>query len=214
MTEPTPLNFTVTGYPGDPGKSAYQLWLDMGNSGEVSDFLLSLIGAPGDPGKSAYQIWLELGNTGSPQDFINSLKGAPGTPGTGGTGGGGYQSICLFGHPGGQNMTNIQAAEVDFLGTYMPLDLTGKTQARLSAHLVANGGTAEFRLKYTLDRGTNWAYLDGATGPAVNMVSGLNVSAWANIATAAKADVQVKLVTINGDGVLDPNVRRVTLETR
>lgn len=214
MADPTTLNFTVTGEAGDPGKSAYQLWLDTGNSGEVSDFLLSLKGTNGDPGKSAYQIWLELGNTGSPQDFINSLKGPKGDAGTGGTGGGGYQYISLFGAPAGQNLTNIQAAEVDFLGTYMPLDLTGKTQARLSAHLVVNGGSAEFRVKYTLDRGATWQYLDGATGPAVNMVSGLNVSAWVNLVAAAKTDVQIKLITINGDGVLDPNVRRIGLEVR
>lgn len=35
---------------GDPGESAYRLWLDQGNTGTVADFLLSLKGPKGDPG--------------------------------------------------------------------------------------------------------------------------------------------------------------------
>lgn len=171
----------------------------------------SVSGQPGPPGSPGVQGIQGIQGIQGPQGEKGD-KGDPGTPGTGG--GGGYQYISLFGAPAGQNLTNIQAAEVDFLGTYMPLDLTGKTQARLSAHLVANGGTAEFRVRYTLDKGATWGYLDGATGPSVNMVSGLNVSAWVNIVAAAKADVQIKLVTVNGDGVLDPNVRRIGLEVR
>lgn len=77
---------------GLPGKSAYQEWIDAGNSGSVSEFLESLKGARGPkgddgndgaagpkgsdgaPGKSAYQEWLDLGNQGTEQDFINYLK--------------------------------------------------------------------------------------------------------------------------------------------
>lgn len=41
---------------GTPGKSAYQLWLDNGNEGDIEDFLASLKGNKGDKG--------DTGNTG------------------------------------------------------------------------------------------------------------------------------------------------------
>lgn len=39
-----------TGATGSDGKSAYQVWLDSGNTGTVSDYLVSLKGAKGDTG--------------------------------------------------------------------------------------------------------------------------------------------------------------------
>ena len=69
---------------GTPGKSAYEIWLEQGNTGTEQEFLDSLKGTPGTPGtpgtagKSAYQAWLDAGNTGSEQEFLNSLKGTPG----------------------------------------------------------------------------------------------------------------------------------------
>jgi len=63
---------------GSMGKSAYEIWLDAGNTGTVEDFLNSLIGPQGDAGASAYEIWLGLGNVGTQQDFITSLVGAEG----------------------------------------------------------------------------------------------------------------------------------------
>ncbi|RSC93302.1 hypothetical protein EI424_08715, partial [Tenacibaculum singaporense] len=56
---------------GADGKSAYQVWLDAGNSGTEADFITSLKGdtgatgangADGADGKSAYQTWLDAGN--------------------------------------------------------------------------------------------------------------------------------------------------------
>ena len=94
------------GKDGADGKSAYQSWLDLGNTGTEQDFINSLKGAngkdgtdgangqpgeKGDPGqdgengKSAYDIWIELGNTGTEEDFLNSLKGEPGEKGADGT---------------------------------------------------------------------------------------------------------------------------------
>lgn len=68
-----------TGTPGAPGKSAYELWLDEGNTGTIEDFLTDL-----GSGASAYQTWLDQGNTGTQQDFLDSLKGAPGSAGAAG----------------------------------------------------------------------------------------------------------------------------------
>lgn len=68
----------VPGVKGDDGLSAYQIWLNQGNTGTIQDYLNSLKGAKGDNGISAYQVWLNQGNTGTEQDYINSLKGDDG----------------------------------------------------------------------------------------------------------------------------------------
>ena len=72
------------------GNSAYQAWLDAGNTGTVADFLASLKGVKGDAGTngvdgdSAYQAWLDAGNTGTATDFLASIKGDAGTNGVDG----------------------------------------------------------------------------------------------------------------------------------
>jgi len=60
----------IHGENGVDGLSTYQLWLQAGNVGSISDFLNS---QRGTDGLSAYQVWLSLGNSGTEQDFINSL---------------------------------------------------------------------------------------------------------------------------------------------
>lgn len=65
---------------GTPGKSAYELWLDEGNTGTIEDFLADI-----GSGASAYQTWLDEGNTGTQADFLNSLKGATGSAGPAGS---------------------------------------------------------------------------------------------------------------------------------
>jgi len=72
------------GSPGADGESAYQIWLDLGNTGTEADFIASLTGPEGE---SAYQVWLDLGNTGTEADFIASLRGPAGTDGTNGVDG-------------------------------------------------------------------------------------------------------------------------------
>lgn len=59
---------------GLPGLSAYQVWLNNGNTGNEQAFLDSLKGIQGDAGDSAYQTWLDQGNTGSQQDFLDDLR--------------------------------------------------------------------------------------------------------------------------------------------
>lgn len=71
----------IAGADGEDGDSAYEVWINAGNTGTVNDYLNSLIGEKGDDGadgadgKSAYEVWLDEGNTGSEQDFLDSLKG-------------------------------------------------------------------------------------------------------------------------------------------
>ena len=90
---------------GENGKSAYEIWLDNGNTGTEEDFLNWLKGEKGADGKdgingvdgkdgtngidgkdgkdgkdgangkSAYEIWLDSGYTGTEEDFLNWIKG-------------------------------------------------------------------------------------------------------------------------------------------
>ena len=109
----------VDGQDGVDGKSAYQIWLDNGNTGTEADFLTWLKGKDGAngtdgkdgvngadgkdgangqdgvDGKSAYQIWLDNGNTGTETDFLNWLKGKDGTNGVDGKDGNGVKSAAI-----------------------------------------------------------------------------------------------------------------------
>ncbi len=75
------------GDPGEEGMSAYEVWLDLGNTGTEQDFIDSLKGPEGDPGDpgtdgdSAYDVWIEAGNTGTEQEFLDSLKATDGNDG-------------------------------------------------------------------------------------------------------------------------------------
>ena len=55
------------------GKSAYEIWLDEGNTGTEADFLESLKGGKGDVGKSAYQYAQDGGYTGTEAEFAAKL---------------------------------------------------------------------------------------------------------------------------------------------
>ena len=75
---------------GEQGPSAYEIWLNAGNTGTEEDFLNWLKGQKGDKGDkgdqgiqgeqgfSTYEIWLNAGNTGTEEDFLNWLKGDKG----------------------------------------------------------------------------------------------------------------------------------------
>jgi hypothetical protein len=76
------------GQDGEDGMTAYEIWLDLGNTGTEEDFIESLVGPAGvdgldgEDGMSAYEIWLGLGNTGTEDDFIASLEGPAGQDGS------------------------------------------------------------------------------------------------------------------------------------
>lgn len=63
------------GVPGPAGKSAYQSWIEAGNSGSEAEFLTALKGKDGTNGQSAYQIWVAQGGVGNEAAFIKSLEG-------------------------------------------------------------------------------------------------------------------------------------------
>lgn len=104
----------LNGTNGIDGLSAYQIWLNNGNTGTEAQFLASLQGAQGpqgvagingingaqgpqgiqgpagqngQDGLSAYQIWLNSGNTGTEAQFLVSLQGPQGPAGANGANG-------------------------------------------------------------------------------------------------------------------------------
>lgn len=83
-------------------------------------------------------------------------------------------------------------------------NLTNTSTIRLTAQvLVAGAATSALRLQYTTDTmgATGWDYLDSVSGPSVSIAAtGVTVSASVSVASAAKADVLLRLVGINGDG--------------
>ena len=145
------------GDPGDPGAdgdSAYQVWLDEGNTGTEQDFLDALKGAdgtPGDPGAdgdSAYQVWLDAGNAGTEQEFLDSLKGADGSPGEGTEGKSAYDIWIELGNTG---------SEQDFIDSLVgPQGEPGQDGGRTSGNGLANAiNTSETSLNLY---GNSFAY--------------------------------------------------------
>ena len=111
--------------PGEPsmdGKSAYQIWLEYGNTGSIGDFLNSLVGQPGDAGDSAYQTWLNLGYTGNENDFIISLMGTNGKSA--------YELWLAAGHSGTVNdfLNSLIGTSAEHSATAAPL-IAGDTAA-------------------------------------------------------------------------------------
>jgi hypothetical protein len=117
----------TNGVDGQDGRSAYEIWLDLGNFGTEADFINSLTGPQGIQGqkgndgadgingldgKSAYQIWLDLGNIGTEQDFLSSITGPQGVDGTNGIdgldGASAYETWLSLGNVG---------SEQDFIGS-------------------------------------------------------------------------------------------------
>ena len=138
------------GAAGADGKSAYQVWLDQGNTGTEQDFLNSLQGAPGATGptgptgaagadgESAYEIWLDQGNTGTEQDFLDSLQGATGPQGPQGiqgeTGATGPQGIQGETGPAGPKGETGDTGPAGPAGTVPPgLNLTAGNNINITA---------------------------------------------------------------------------------
>lgn len=96
-------------------------------------------------------------------------------------------------------------------------DLTNATQARIVVRMGATGGVAgaELRCQYSTDEST-WNYLDGATGPsvAINVTNAVAAGAWVALAAGAKADVFLRVIGINGDGVVSPQFGNFSMQVK
>ncbi len=155
------------GSAGADGKSAYQSWLDAGNTGTEGDFLSAIQGetgpmgpagppgADGPDGKSAYQSWLDAGNTGSETDFINSLESGSDGDAWGVTGEDMSSNIYRAGNVG---IGTIAAPD------FYKLEVNGKTkiESALIGDLVAanyasfgNASVPNLSSDYALSQGSN-----------------------------------------------------------
>jgi hypothetical protein len=118
--------------------------------------------------------------------------------------------------------TDMPAALTEFQGftrNRLAVDLSIYTDARVMVNIgsTAGGASAEIRVQYSLDSGSNWFYLDSVAGPTVSIsgtANALKVGAWASIVVAARADVWLRVVGVGGDGVIDPTFNIVQLEVQ
>lgn len=118
----------------------------------------------------------------------------------------------------GATWTAQPAALTELLGVTTArrkFDLRRYTQARVVAYVdTAGAAGAKLRAQYSTDESA-WAYLDGATGPSVAVdATGVEVSAWVDLEAAARADVFLRLVGIDGDGAADPVFGTLALQFR
>lgn len=119
-----------------------------------------------------------------------------------------------------QAWTSMPAALTEFNSNTqgrIKADLSNATQARLVVHMMSTQGVggSELRIQYSTDESV-WNYLDGATGPAVSIStpSVTAVSAWGTIVAAARADVFLRVIGINGDGAASPTFGNIVIQTR
>lgn len=73
QTETVLLPKGTQGEAGVAGKSAYEIWLEAGNTGTEEDFLISLVGEKGADGKSAYQYAQDGGYIGTETEFTTNI---------------------------------------------------------------------------------------------------------------------------------------------
>lgn len=88
-------------------------------------------------------------------------------------------------------------------------------QARLMVNVTAAGAThAKTRVQYSI-QGLVWHYLDGLALPSVGInTTGIKVSTWIDLADGAKADVYLRLVGIDGDGIANPAFGLIAVQVR
>jgi len=113
--------------------------------------------------------------------------------------------------------TNMPAALTELLNSTRwrrQMDLTNYAQGRLIVNVMVAGAAtpAKIRAQYSTDL-TNWYHLDDASEPSVDISStGLKVSSWIALASGARADVYLRTVGIDGDGVADPQFGLIALQ--
>jgi hypothetical protein len=115
----------------------------------------------------------------------------------------------------------MPAAETEFMGNSRhrtAADLTGVTEARLGVRkqAIAGATNAQLRIQYSTTDGGTWNYLDHSAGPAVaiNTTNSTLKSSWVNLNAAAKADVLLRIVGIDGNAVASPEFGNITVQFR
>jgi hypothetical protein len=112
---------------------------------------------------------------------------------------------------------NMPAATTELFGNTArrtKLDLTYATHYRIVVDQVTAGfSTADFNLQYSTDNVTYAAADTAAAGEvAVGAGTGLKVGSWAALVTGAKADIYLRIVGKQGDGIVDPVWRQIRVQ--
>ncbi|MEQ1494512.1 MAG: hypothetical protein ABL912_01960 [Novosphingobium sp.] len=97
-----------------------------------------------------------------------------------------------------------------------PANLSGRRRARMSAAITVAGVAGwTVAVQYSTDGGTNWAYLDGVSGPRVQIgttTADTVFGSWVSIVPAARRDVILRAIGVSGNGVATPTVAQLAAE--
>ena len=161
-------------------------------------------GATGPPGATGPVGLGVPGPTGA--------TGATGPPGPAGASGG-VQFVTLLADAVGPTVTDasILGSEPALNCTRRKVVLTSATDYRAQFSASTNSAAVKLRLQYSTDQ-LIWNNL-GSDLAAAATANALNVGGWEQVPAGAKADVFLRALIV-GDGVLDPIVRFIAMETR
>ena len=106
------------GQDGAPGKSAYEIAVEDGFTGNVQEWLESLKGDPGEDGKNAYELAVEAGFTGTSAEWLDSLVGPQGPEGPSGASGASGFSPTVSTTPITTGTSGTQVTITDLTGSH------------------------------------------------------------------------------------------------
>jgi hypothetical protein len=117
---------------------------------------------------------------------------------------------------------SLPLALTEFLAlttTRRKIDLSAFDEVRVVGNTPGLDATvgAVLAVRYSTDGGTNWNYLDGGTGPNIDVNAATGnprTGAWVTLADAAKTDVIIALWGSGGSGGAGLSIRVVELELR
>ena len=119
---------------------------------------------------------------------------------------------------GSQTQTNIPLAATELTGTYRVIgDFTNKEEIRFGLSLAVNGSiNSRAYVQYSLT-GANWFNIsrNDSTISLAGVVPITRTTSWEQLPIGTQAtDVILRVMTVNGDGVADPQYRGGWIETR
>lgn len=129
-----------------------------------------------------------------------------------------FREVTFHSHPNSAlAWANMPLAVTEFLGNTFSrkkVDLSGLTHYRIVVNQSVAGATnADLNLRYSLN-GTTFVEADtaGAGEIAVGAGTGVKYGAWTPLVEAARNDVWITLFGKDGDGVVDPAWRQVSVQ--
>jgi hypothetical protein len=112
--------------------------------------------------------------------------------------------------------TNQPAADTEFTGTPRTIvDLTNARQFRFVMRAaVAGFAGSDCRVQYSATDAGVYANLDGGAGPELAITATTQASAWTDIVAGARADIFLRVMCKQGNGIVDPQFRTLKIDYR